>query len=101
MVYADVRAHHALVTRKNTIDFTRRSPSYEMRLAKYGIRGFEVEVNDLQRDLIDPGVFERPWNSLEGLAKLLVLERLRTPEQRSHFFEMQKLSRGGKDIHIL
>ncbi|KAH9259482.1 hypothetical protein BASA81_002525 [Batrachochytrium salamandrivorans] len=97
-VYADVRAHHALVTRKNTIDVSRRSPSYEMRLAKYGVRGFEVEVADLERDCVDPGIYERPWNSLDGLAKLLVLERLRTPEQRSRFFEMQKLNRSGGDV---
>lgn len=97
-VYADVRAHHALVTRKNTIDVSRRSPSYEMRLAKYGVRGFEVEVADLDRASVDPGIYERPWNSLDGLAKLLVLERLRTPEQRSRFFEMQKLNRSGADV---
>lgn len=92
-VYADIRAHHALVTRRNTIDLTRRSPSYEMRLAKYGVRGFEVEVPSLKRGLIDPGIFERPWKSLEGLAKLMVLERLRTPEQRAAHFERNKMAR--------
>jgi hypothetical protein len=71
MVYADVRAHNALVSRKNTIDVTRRSPSYEMRLAKYGVRGFEVDVPDLKRASVDPGIYERPWNSLDGLAKLM------------------------------
>jgi hypothetical protein len=50
---------------------TRRSPSYEIRLAKYGSRGFEVEVKDLNRDMVDPGIFECPWNALEGLAKML------------------------------
>jgi len=95
MVYADFRAHHALVTRRNTIDFTRRSPSYEMRLGKYGVRGFEVEVPNLRRERVDPGIFERPWSALEGLAKLMVLERLRTPEQRAEHFERQKLSRAG------
>lgn len=95
MVYADARAHHALVTRRNTIDVTRRSPSYEMRLAKYGERGFEIQLTNLNRANVDPGIFERPWRSLEGLAKLLVLERLRTPTQRNQFFEMQKLMREG------
>jgi hypothetical protein len=36
------RAQNALVRQQNTVDMTRRSPSYEMRLAKYSERGFEV-----------------------------------------------------------
>jgi ankyrin repeat protein len=93
-VYCDVRSHHALVTNYNTIDFTRRSPSYEMRLAKYGMRGFSVLVPGLDRDKVDPGIFERPWNSLDGLAKLLVLEKLRTPEERAAFYDAQRELRG-------
>lgn len=36
------RAHRAIITQCNTVDLTRRSPSFEMRLAKYSRRGFEV-----------------------------------------------------------
>jgi hypothetical protein len=35
---------------------TRRSPSYEVRLAKYASRNFEVYVPDLRRSDIDPTV---------------------------------------------
>jgi hypothetical protein len=35
---------------------TRRSPSYEVRLAKYSRRGFEVYIPGLKRSEIDPTV---------------------------------------------
>jgi hypothetical protein len=41
-VYASPRALAAYMTQVNTIDLTRRSPSYENRLSKYSRRGFEV-----------------------------------------------------------
>lgn len=40
----------------NTVDVTRRSPSYEVRLAKYSRRGFEVYVPALEREKVDPTV---------------------------------------------
>lgn len=40
----------------NTVDITRRSPSYEVRLAKYAERGYEILVPTLDRDRIDPTV---------------------------------------------
>jgi hypothetical protein len=40
----------------NTVDMTRRSPSYEVRLAKYAERCYEVYVPTLNRDKIDPTV---------------------------------------------
>jgi len=36
------RGHSALTNGFNTVSMSRRSPSYEQRLAKYGSRGFEV-----------------------------------------------------------
>ena len=33
------RAHNAVTSQVNLVDLTRRSPSYEMRLAKYAKRG--------------------------------------------------------------
>ena len=38
----------------NTVDMTRRSPSYEVRLAKYSTRGFEIYVPTLRRVDVDP-----------------------------------------------
>ena len=40
----------------NTVDMTRRSPSYEVRLAKYSTRGFEIYVPTLRRADVDPTV---------------------------------------------
>lgn len=41
-VYGVPRGIAAFMTQINTIDLTRRSPSYESRLSKYSRRGFEV-----------------------------------------------------------
>lgn len=84
------RAHHAITSQVNTVDMTRRSPSYESRLAKYASRGFEVAVPGLQRSRIDPMIFERAWSNVNGLAKLLLLERLRTPEARFEYKERHR-----------
>ena len=72
-VWANPRSIMALMTQSNTVDMTRRSPSYvsqallclprlhqhfsyEVRLAKYSARGFEVHVPTLRRPDIDPTV---------------------------------------------
>ncbi len=81
-VWMSCRAHNALVSQCNVVDLSRRSPSYESRLAKYAKRGFEVGVPELRRERIDPMIFERAWGSVNGLARLLLLEKLTTPEQR-------------------
>lgn len=53
-VYASPRAIAAYITQINQIDLTRRSPSFENRLAKYARRGFEVFWGSLDRSKIDP-----------------------------------------------
>lgn len=53
-VYANPRAIVAIMRQCNTVDMTRRSPSYEVRLAKYSNRAFEVYVQTLERQQIDP-----------------------------------------------
>lgn len=90
-VYASPRAVIAIMRQANTIDMTRRSPSYETRLAKYAIRNFEIYVPNLSRADIDPMVravhspilashaydskiYQRSTKSLSGLARLLSLE---------------------------
>jgi hypothetical protein len=55
-VYANPRAIVAMMRQCNTIDVTRRSPSYEVRLCKYSARSFEVYVPQLDRCGIDPTV---------------------------------------------
>ncbi len=55
-VWANPRAIVAMMRQCNTIDVTRRSPSYEVRLFKYSSRGFEICVPELKREDIDPTV---------------------------------------------
>ena len=55
-VWASPRAVVAMMRQANTVDMTRRSPSYEVRLTKYSMRGFEVYVPALKREDIDPTV---------------------------------------------
>ncbi|KAF7983241.1 hypothetical protein HWV62_22850 [Athelia sp. TMB] len=50
------RAIVAIKTQINKVDMSRRSPSYEYRLAKYHPRGFEVLVEDLCRHKVNPEV---------------------------------------------
>ena len=55
-IWANPRAITAMMRQANTVDMTRRSPSYEVRLTKYANRGFEVYVPNLNREKIDPTV---------------------------------------------
>jgi hypothetical protein len=55
-VWGSPRGIVAMMRQANTVDMTRRSPSYEVRLAKYSLRDFEIYVPDLRRDDIDPTV---------------------------------------------
>ena len=67
-VYANPRAIVAMMRQANTVDVTRRSPSYEVRLSKYSSRDFEVYVPQLNRADIDPtvGVFLSSYLSLDS-----------------------------------
>ena len=78
-VYGAPRAITAFVTQTNTIDLTRRSPSYENRLSKYSRHGFEVYWPPLDRQKIDPTIFERSFARTLGLARLLVLGKPSPP----------------------
>ncbi|RIA84952.1 ankyrin repeat-containing domain protein [Glomus cerebriforme] len=89
-VWALPRAHQAIIKQCNMIDLTRRSPSYEMRLAKYTERGFEIKVPLLERSRIDPTIYEKSFEKLNGLARLLVLERLNTPDNRFEYVEKKR-----------
>ena len=103
----------AMMRQCNTVDVTRRSPSYEVRLAKYSGRAFEVYVPALKREEIDPTVsslirhtwmismqidcsqiYERSIARVEGLARLLVLEKLTDTDTRFAFLESRRNLRG-------
>ncbi|KAL1984543.1 hypothetical protein VTN96DRAFT_9043 [Rasamsonia emersonii] len=74
-VWATPRALAAFMTQVNTVDFTRCSPLYENRLAKYAKRGFEVLWQGFDRSKIDRTIFDRDASQVVGLARLLVLEK--------------------------
>ncbi|CAZ82771.1 unnamed protein product [Tuber melanosporum] len=93
-VLAIPRAIAAALTQCNDIDLTRRSPSYENRLAKYSRRGFEVYCPFLDRSRIDPTIFERSFSRTVGLARLLVLEALPEPEGRDAYVRQRKEEMG-------
>lgn len=54
-VYMSPRALIALMCQSNTLDLKRWGPSYELRLAKYAERGFEVHIPFLDREKVDYG----------------------------------------------
>ncbi|KAF7300977.1 putative ankyrin repeat protein [Mycena indigotica] len=93
-VYASPRAIIAMMRQCNTVDMTRRSPSYEVRLAKYARRGFEVFVPSLSRSEVDPTIYERSIARITGLARLLVLEKLANAETRHAFLNARRTIRG-------
>ncbi|KAH7126744.1 ankyrin repeat protein [Dendryphion nanum] len=93
-VYAAPRAITAYMSQTNTIDLSRRSPSYENRLSKYSHRGFEVYWPLLERSKIDPTIYERNFGRTVGLARLLVLERLPTKSERESYMDERRRERG-------
>ncbi|KAH9017611.1 ankyrin repeat protein [Lactarius pseudohatsudake] len=93
-VWANPRAIVSMMRQSNTVDMTRRSPSYEVRLAKYSSRGFEVYVPGLKRAEIDPTIYERAVGHVQGLARLLAIEKLATPEARNRYHSQRSLLRG-------
>ncbi|KAF9266483.1 ankyrin [Marasmius fiardii PR-910] len=98
-VWGNPRAIASMMRQCNTVDMTRRSPSYEVRLAKYSSRGFEVYVPGLKRADVDPTIYERSIVRVEGLARLLVFESLKTAESRNKFLEARRNLRGRPNMY--
>ncbi|KAJ5959387.1 uncharacterized protein N7479_006537 [Penicillium vulpinum] len=99
-VYASPRAIAACITQANQVDLTRRSPSYENRLSKYSHRGFEVFWPALDRSKIDPTIFERSFTRTEGLARLLVLEKLPRSQDRDNYLQKRREERGRPPLNL-
>lgn len=93
-VWASPRAIAAYMTQTNTLDLTRRSPSYENRLSKYRHRGFEVKFAELDRSRIDPTIYERSFYRTQGLARLLILEKLPKSSEREAYIDQRRMERG-------
>ncbi|EWY93871.1 hypothetical protein FOYG_06841 [Fusarium oxysporum NRRL 32931] len=98
-VYVTPRALGSFITQINHIDLTRRSPSYENRLSKYSHRNFEVYWPELDRNQIDPTIFERSFRRTLGLARLLVLERLPTTTARDTYLDKRREERGRPRVY--
>ncbi|KAK4170229.1 Ankycorbin [Cladorrhinum sp. PSN259] len=98
-VLSTPRALQSFMTQINHIDLSRRSPSYENRLSKYSHRGFEVYWPDLDRNRVDPTIFERSFQRTLGLARLLVLERLPTPSSRDSYRDQRRRERGRPPVN--
>ncbi|KAG4030376.1 hypothetical protein MFRU_012g01140 [Monilinia fructicola] len=98
-VYMSPRAIGSFVTQCNTIDLTRRSPSYENRLSKYSHRGFEVHWPMLDRSRLDPTIFERSFGRTEGLARLLILEKLPKTADREDYMDQRRKERGRPSLN--
>ncbi|KAH9895597.1 ankyrin [Cubamyces lactineus] len=99
-VWANPRAIVAMMRQCNTVDMTRRSPSYEVRLAKYSVRGFEVHVPNLRREDVDPTIFERSITRIQGLARLLVLERFTNPDTRVRYLADRRHLRARPQLDV-
>ncbi|PWY77072.1 ankyrin repeat protein [Aspergillus heteromorphus CBS 117.55] len=93
-VFVSPRALASYITQINTVDLSRRSPSYENRLSKYSHRGFEIFWPQLNRSQIDPTIFERSFTRTVGLARLLVLEKLPKSSDRESYIEQRREERG-------
>ncbi|KAJ5106901.1 hypothetical protein N7456_003576 [Penicillium angulare] len=99
-VFASPRAIASYITQVNRIDLSRRSPSYENRLSKYSHRGFEVFWPQLDRSKVDPTIFERSFARTEGLARLLVLEKLPKTTDRDQYLEKRRHERGRPPLSL-
>ncbi|KAI1799006.1 hypothetical protein F4811DRAFT_568851 [Daldinia bambusicola] len=78
-VYTNPRGVAAIATRTNTIDLSRRSPSYENRLWKYRQHNFEVYWDALDRERvkdIDLEEYDVAHRNLTGLARLIFSEEM-------------------------
>jgi hypothetical protein len=77
------RAQRALSKRYNLLNVTRRSLSYETRLAKYSRRGYAVAVPELDAARVNEDAFKLPdIKSLQGALRLLALDYVQRMQQR-------------------
>ncbi|KAI1798565.1 hypothetical protein F4811DRAFT_548003 [Daldinia bambusicola] len=74
-VYTNPRGVTAIATQTNTIDLTRRSPSYENRLYKYRNHNFEVYWDSLDRSRVKRVTYYDDCWPITGLARLILSEQ--------------------------
>ena len=84
-VWTTGRGHYSLVHRRNVVDLERRSHSYEYRLWKYGLRGFEIAVSGLEQDKVNSYLYQQRIDKTQGLARLLILSKLTNEEDMNKY----------------
>lgn len=67
------RCRLALNSAANIVDSSRESPSFDMRLLKYALRGFAVRIPGWNGDSILLSEIEKPRREVGGLVRLLKL----------------------------
>ena len=55
-IWMTQRAYFAIKNGYNTVNFNRLSPSYELRLAKYGCRGMAININNFDINNVDKNI---------------------------------------------
>jgi ankyrin repeat protein len=75
-IWCSPRSCYAMTRAVNTVNVTKKSPSYEYRLTKYGKRGYAVYIPNFTEDNLNEQIYLKPPYQLKGLARLLVLEKL-------------------------
>lgn len=83
--YATERAVCSFSTKKNVVNFDRLSPSYEYRLAKYGLKGMAVSIPNFQKKRVVFPECDNPAKLCKkenGLGILICLhEKMKTKEK--------------------
>lgn len=62
-IWLTERCLYSLINAMNTVNFDRLSPSYEMRLAKYGGRGMAIRITNFIKANVDELAMEEFFNS--------------------------------------
>ncbi|KAF8187448.1 hypothetical protein BJ912DRAFT_969815 [Pholiota molesta] len=85
-VWATPRSMASILTQINTVDMTRRSPSYEIRLVKYARRGWEISYPALRRGDLNLMLYNQDLAFMPtGLARLLVLEKFFSTDRHYYY----------------
>lgn len=80
-VFCTPRSHYAIVNHINVVNMAYASASYEFRLTKYGLRGYSCYVPNFDNSKVNTEIYLQNASNLRGLARLLSLEKLDTPEK--------------------
>ncbi|KAF3764592.1 hypothetical protein M406DRAFT_107219 [Cryphonectria parasitica EP155] len=107
-VYSNPRGITAIATRTNTVDLTRRSPSYENRLWKYRNQNFDVFWGPLDRSQIQKDYIKEfaefdedapNLGNLQGLARLIYSEIALSKDRSRPYYRkrfLKKFDDGGE-----